>query len=139
MPKALLVNLVVADLKRSMDFFKGLGFSFNEQFTNDQAAALVISDSIYAMLHTGESIKRFTKKEIVDSHKATEVLLALQVDNKELVDDYMKKALEAGGKKAREPKDHGFMYEQAFEDPDGHIWEVFWMDPANFPDQEKIT
>lgn len=126
-------NLAVADLRRSMDFFEAVGFSFNEQFTNDQASAMVISETINAMLHTHESIKRFTKKKIVDSHKATEVLLALRVDSKEQVDDLAKKALEAGGKQARDPADHGFMYERSFEDPDGHIWEVFWMDSSNFP------
>ena len=133
MPKALFINLAVADLKRSMDFFEGLGFSFNEHFTNDQAAALVISDTINAMLHTHDSMRRFTKKEIADPTKTTEVLLALQVDSKEQVDNLMNKALAAGGSQARELEDHGFMYGRSFEDPDGHIWEVFWMDPANVP------
>ena len=130
MPKALFVNLVVADLPRSMDFFKAIGFSFNAQFTNDQAAALVMSDTIYAMLHTPESMRRFTRKRIIDAHESVEVLLALQVDSRQQVDDYMSKALSAGGREKREPEDPGFMYGRAFEDPDGHIWEVFWMDPG---------
>ncbi len=129
MINAIYVNLSVADLERSKAFFTALGFSFNPQFTNDQAAALVITDSIYAMLHTTESIRRFTKKEIANAAKTTEVLLSLQVESREQVDELMNKALSAGGKKQRAAEDHGFMYGQAFEDPDGHIWEAFWMDP----------
>ncbi len=133
MPKAIYINLAVNDLERTTNFFKALGFSFNPQFTNEQAAALVISDSIYAMLHTSESIKRFTKKEIANAKKTTEVLLALQVENREQVDEMMDKVFSAGGKEQREAEDHGFMYARSFEDPDGHIWEVFWMDPGKMP------
>jgi len=133
MPKAIYINLTVNDLKRSTNFFKSLGFSFNPQFTNEQAAALVISDSIYAMLHTSESIKRFTKKEIANAKITTEVLLALQVENREQVDEMMNKVFSAGEKEQREAEDHGFMYARSFEDPDGHIWEVFWMDPSQMP------
>ncbi|HEY4542785.1 MAG TPA: VOC family protein [Noviherbaspirillum sp.] len=130
MVKAIYVNLQVSDLARSKAFFEALGFAFNPQFTNEQAAALVISDTIYAMLHTRESILRFTKKELVDARSSTEVLLALQVESREEVDALVTKALEHGGRQAREAADHGFMYERSFEDPDGHVWEAFWMDPA---------
>ena len=133
MPKAIYINLTVTDLERSTNFFKALGFSLNPQFSNDQAAALVISDSIYAMLHTSESIKRFTKKEIANAKKTTEVLLALQVENREQVDEMMNKVFSAGEKEQREAEDHGFMYARSFEDPDGHIWEVFWMDSSQMP------
>ncbi len=133
MPQAIFVNLPVADLDRSKRFFEGLGFSFNEAFTNDEAAALVISDTIYAMLHTPESLRRFTKKDIADARATTEVLLALRVESRERVDALFDKALAAGGKEQRETEDHGFMYGRSFEDPDGHIWEVFWMDPAQLP------
>lgn len=130
MVKAIYVNLQVSDLARSKAFFEALGFAFNPQFTNEQAAALVISDTICAMLHTRESILRFTKKELVDARSSTEVLLALQVESREEVDALVTKALEHGGRQAREAADHGFMYERSFEDPDGHVWEAFWMDPA---------
>lgn len=133
MVQAIYVNIQVADLDRSKKFFEALGFSFNPQFTNEQAAALVISDSIYAMLHTLESFQRFTKKKPVDARSSTEVLLALQVPSKEEVDGMMKRALEHGGQQARDTEDHGFMYARSFEDPDGHIWEVFWMDPTQMP------
>ncbi len=133
MPKAIFVNLPCEDLRRSKTFFEALGFSFNPQFTNDEAACLVISDAIYAMLHTPASFRRFTRKPIADAHKTTEALLALQVESKEKVDGLMSKALVAGGLEPREPENHGFMYGRTFEDPDGHIWEVFWMDSKAMP------
>lgn len=133
MSSAIFVNMTVSDLKQSMGFFEPLGYHFNPQFTNDEAASLVISDTIYAMLHTPDSIRRFTQKEIVDAHKSTEVLLALQEDSREAVDALTEKALAAGGKIARETEDYGFMYCRSFEDLDGHIWEIFWMDPSQMP------
>ena len=133
MPRAIYVNLSCKDLKRSKAFFEALGFSFNPQFTNDDAACLVISDTIYAMLHTPASFRRFTSKDIADAHKTTEALLALQVDSKEMVNEIFDKALAAGGRAPREAQDHGFMYERAFEDPDGHIWEIFWMNTQAAP------
>lgn len=135
MPQAIYVNLPIADLRRSMAFFEALGFLFNPQFTDDQAAALVISETIYAMLHTPASFRRFTKKDIADAGKVTEVLLALQVAKRHRVDEMMDKVLNAGGREAREPEEYGFMYGRAFEDPDGHIWEVFWMDASQMPGQ----
>ena len=136
MPNAIYFNLLVGDLPRAKEFFVALGFSFNEQFTNDDAAGLVISETIYAMLHTTDSIRRFTKKELVNSHSSTEVLLALQLDSKEEVDQLLDRAIGAGAKQYRETADHGFMYERSFEDPDGHIWEAFWMNPEAFPANE---
>lgn len=123
------MNLCVSDLPRSMAFFKALGFSFNSQFTNEEAACLQISDTIFAMLITPARFKDFTKKEIVDAKKSTEVLLALSSDSKEKVNELADKALAAGGTPARDPEDHGFMFARAIEDLDGHIWEFFWMDP----------
>lgn len=134
MPQAIYINLPVADLKVSMDFFGALGFSFNPQFTNEQAAALVIADTIYAMLHTPESFRRFTQKAIADTATTTEALFALQVESRERVDELMNKALTSGGREAREAEEHGFMYGRAFEDPDRHIWEVFWMDAGQSAD-----
>ncbi|MDP9348195.1 MAG: VOC family protein [Gemmatimonadota bacterium] len=133
MATAIFVNLPVTDLDRSMEFFRALGFSFNPQFTNDQAAALVISEAIFAMLHTPESFRRFTPKQIADARATTEVLLALQVESRERVNELVEKALAADGREARAPEDHGFMFGRSFEDPDGHIWEVLWMDASQFP------
>ncbi len=133
MPNAIYVNLLVDDLPRAKNFFVALGFSFNEQFTNDDAAGLIISSTIYAMLHTRGSLQRFTKKQLVDAHSATEVLLALQYDCREEVDRLVDKAISAGAKEYREAADHGFMYERSFEDLDGHIWEAFCMDQDAFP------
>lgn len=131
MIRAIFANLPVGDLPASKRFFEALGFSFNAQFTNDDAAALVISDTIFAMLHTHESFRRFTGKTIVDAHLSTEVLLALQVESREEADALLSRALASGGGKAREPEDHGFMYAVSFEDPDGHVWEAFWMDAGH--------
>jgi uncharacterized protein len=130
MPTKIFVNLPVKDLDRSMEFFKKLGFSFNPQFTDETAACMVISDDIYAMLLTHKKFGEFTKKTIADATKTTEVLIALSRESRAEVDSLADAALAAGGKAARAPKDHGFMYERAVEDPDGHIWEIFWMDPS---------
>ena len=129
MPTAIYVNLFVGDLQRARDFFVALGFSFNEQFSNDEAAGMVISDNIYAMLHTHESIRRFTRKKLVNSKSETEALLALQMESKEEVDQLLARAIDAGAHEYRETEDYGFMYGRSFEDLDGHIWEAFWMNP----------
>ncbi len=123
------VNLPVKDLEKTKNFWEKLGYSFNEQFTDETAAALVLGEHSYAMLLTYEKIKQFTKKEIVDAHTATEVLVALDMESKEAVDHLIEKVLTGGGKEARPTEDYGFMYGRSFEDLDGHIWEVFYMDP----------
>lgn len=128
MPKAIYLNLIVEDLKRTKVFFEALGFSFNKQFTNDEAAAMVISETINVMLHTQESIKRFTRKQLVDSKKQTEALIALQFDGKQAVDELIEKAINAGASEYREADKYDFMYARTFEDLDGHIWEAFWME-----------
>ena len=131
MDTKIFVNLPVSDLSRSMDFFKSMGYRFNPQFTDDTAACLVISDDIYAMLLTHNKAKEFTKKDIADATKTTEVLVTLTVDSREKVNQLVDTALKSGGSKARDPEDYGFMYGRSFNDPDGHIWEVIWMDPAH--------
>ncbi len=131
MDTKIFVNLPVSDLSRSMDFFKSMGYRFNPQFTDNTAACLVISDDIYAMLLTHNKAKEFTKKDIADATKTTEVLVTLTVDSREKVNQLVDKALMSGGSKARDPEDYGFMYGRSFNDPDGHIWEVIWMDPAH--------
>lgn len=130
MPTKIFVNLPVRDLDRSMAFFEALGFSFNPQFSDDTAACMIISDDIYAMLLTHAKFKEFTPKDIADTGKTTEVITALSQDSREAVDRLADAALKAGGTEARPPMDHGFMYDRSFNDPDGHIWEIFWMDPA---------
>ncbi|MFF5634764.1 VOC family protein [Streptomyces sp. NPDC012825] len=126
------VNLPVKDLDVSRAFFEKLGYSFNPQFSDDTAACLVISDTIFAMLLTEEKFKEFTApgKEISDATKATEVLITLSAESREKADELADAALAAGGTPAKEPMDMGFMYGRSFTDPDGHHWEVFWMDPA---------
>jgi predicted lactoylglutathione lyase len=132
-PRQIYVNLPVKDLERSKAFFTALGFSFNPKFTDANAACLVIADNIYAMLLTEPFFRTFTSKQIVDTRTSIEVLVALACDSRADVDAMVEKAAAAGGKPARDAKDHGFMYERAFEDPDGHTWEVFWMDPGASP------
>ena len=129
MPSKIFVNLPVKNLDKSKEFFGKLGYSFNAQFTDENAASMVISDDIYAMLLTEPFFKTFTNKEIVDARKSTEVLIALSADSKAEVDALVGKAITAGAKEPRDPQDLGFMYGRAFEDPDGHIWEIMWMDP----------
>lgn len=123
------VNLPVKDLEKSKEFFAKLGFTFNAQFTDKNAACMVISEENYAMLLVEPFFKTFTKKEIVNAKLNTEVLVALSSESKENVDKMIKNALDTGAKEASEPHDHGFMYGRSFEDRDGHIWEIFWMDP----------
>jgi uncharacterized protein len=134
MPTKIFVNLPVKDLKKSMDFFTHLGFSFNMQFTDEKAACLIIADgSIYTMLLTEPMFKTFTKKEIADATKTTEVLIAIDAESKEKVDELVTKAVEAGGSIYAEPADHGWMYQHSFADPDGHQWEVLYMDETKLP------
>ncbi len=129
MATKIFVNLPVKDLDKSKEFFTKIGFSINLQFTDEKAACVVISEDIYAMILREEFFKTFIpKKEIADATKTTEVLMALSADSKEKVDEMADKALAAGASKLREPEDHGFMYSRSFQDPDGHIWEVLWMD-----------
>jgi len=131
MTQMIFVNMQVSDLKKSMSFFKELGYDFNLNFTDEKTAAcLVISDTIFAMLHTPDSFKGFLTKPASDPHKATEVLLALNLDNRADVDRYVDKALSLGATVARPPEDLGFMYTRSYNDLDGHVWEICWLDPA---------
>jgi predicted lactoylglutathione lyase len=130
MSKQIFVNLPVKDLDKSKAFFNALGYHFNPQFTNEKGACMVIADgSIYAMLLTEAFFATFIDKPIVQAKEATEVLVCLSCDSREEVDDLVAKAVAAGGRTPRPAQDHGFMYAQAFEDLDGHIWELVWMAP----------
>lgn len=124
------VNLPVKDLETTKKFFNEIGFQFNPQFTNEEAACLVISEHIFAMLQTEQHFKSFTNKEITDTSSHAEVILAFSAESREQVDDIVSRALAAGGTKYNDPVDHGFMYGWSFQDPDGHLWEVLYMDPA---------
>ena len=129
MATKIFVNLPVKDLKRSMAFFDALGFKNNPQFTDETAACMVVSEDIYVMILTEAKFKTFTPKQIVDATKSTEVLTCLTCESRDAVDEMVRKATSAGGSTYAEPKDYGFMYQHGFQDPDGHIWELIWMDP----------
>jgi predicted lactoylglutathione lyase len=135
MARKIFVNLPIKDMKRSQAFFRALGFDFNPQFTNDQGACMVISEDIYAMLLVEPFFQTFTKKPISDAKKSTEVLVCLSCESRAEVDSLVKKALAAGGTAPNTPQDHGFMYGHGFEDLDGHVWELMWMDPSATPPQ----
>ncbi|UXH78018.1 VOC family protein [Roseateles amylovorans] len=127
------VNLPIKDLERTRRFYSALGYAFNPQFSNDQAVAMIISDDIYAMLLVEPFFQTFTPKAIADAHQTTEVLTCLSCESRAQVDDLIAKAKAAGGTIPREPQDMGFMYSQAYADPDGHIWELMHMDLSQFP------
>jgi uncharacterized protein len=130
-PKMIFVNLPVTDLKRSMRFYEAVGFINNPQFTNEQAAAMEWSDTIKVMLLTHDFWKTFTDKKIVDARQSAQVSLAISRDSRAEVDEIVEAAANAGGRADPGPKqDLGFMYSRGFEDPDGHIWEPVWMNPA---------
>jgi predicted lactoylglutathione lyase len=133
MATKIFVNLPVKDLNRSVEFFKKLGFTFNQKFTDDTATCMIISDNIFAMLLKEERFKDFTKKQIADASKTTEALLALDAESKEQVDELVKKAVDAGGSIYMEPQDYGWMYSHSFADPDGHQWELFYMNENAMP------
>jgi predicted lactoylglutathione lyase len=122
------VNLPVADLPRAKAFYEAVGAENNPMFTDETAACMVFSDTIYVMLLTHEKFAQFTTREIADSHETAQLLLALSCDSREGVDRITDAAIAAGGRQHRETQDLGFMYSRAFEDPDGHIWEPLFMD-----------
>ncbi|MBQ1096662.1 VOC family protein [Streptomyces sp. NPDC058818] len=124
------VNLATNNLDASKKFFTGLGYEINAQFSDDTTASIPLSETIVVMVHTPEKYRQFTKKDIVDSTKSSEVLIALSAESREKVDELVEKAVAAGGSVSGETQDHGFMYGRAFDDVDGHTFEVVWMDPA---------
>ena len=127
------LNLPVKDLKRSVDFFTALGFSFNPDYTDENATCMIVNDNAFVMLLVEGFFKTFTSKDVADATGATEAIMAFSVDSKEAVDETVRKALAAGGIPSQEVQDYGFMYNHSFQDPDGHLWEVMWMDPAGPP------
>lgn len=133
MANQIFVNLPVTDLQKSIDFFSKIGFTFNPQFTDDKSTCMIIGPNIFAMLLVRERFQDFTKKEISDAHKTTEVLLAIDVPTRQAVDEMVSNAVAAGGTTYMNPQDHGWMYQHSFADLDGHQWEVLFMDESLLP------
>lgn len=127
--RKMFVNLPVRDLKRSIEFFTRLGFTFNPRFTDDQGTCMIVGEDAYVMLLVRERFKDFTKKQLCDTSTHTEGLVALSCASRAEVDEIVKTAIVAGGSHAVDAVDHGFMYGWSFYDLDGHHWEVFHMDP----------
>ena len=128
--RKIFVNLAVENLDRAVDFFTQLGFSFDPRFTDETATCMIVSDEAFVMLITKDRFKDFTKKELCDATTHTEAIVALSADSREQVDELVHKALAMGGQPANDPMDMGVMYGWSFQDPDGHLWEVIWMDPS---------
>lgn len=129
MASRIFVNLPVKDLDRSVAFFTQLGYRFDPKFTDRNATCMIVSDDIFVMLLVEDFFKTFTRKAICDTASSTEVILALSMDSRAAVDEMVAKAVTAGGATVSAPKDYGFMYQHGFEDPDRHLWEVFYMEP----------
>ena len=129
MSTKIFVNLPVKDLNRSMAFFNNLGYAFDPRFTDETAACLVISDDIFAMLLTEAKFREFTPKPLCDATQSTEMLICLSCESRAQVDDLVRRAIMAGGTTYADPKDYGFMYGHGFQDLDGHIWELIYMEP----------
>jgi uncharacterized protein len=128
--RKIFVNLPVRDLKRSIEFFTKLGFAFDPQFTDDSATCMIVSEEAFVMLLVEARFKDFTKKQLCDTRTQTEGIFAISASSRDEVDSLVKAALAAGGTRAYDPLDHGFMYGWSFHDLDGHHWEVVYMDPS---------
>jgi predicted lactoylglutathione lyase len=133
MAKQIFVNLPIKDLGRSVQFFKKLGFTFNPQFTDENATCMIISDDIFAMLLVEKFFSTFTSKQIADASENTEVIIAISAESRGKVDEMIANAVQAGGREPRPPQDYGWMYGRSFEDIDGHLWEVLYMDKSKMP------
>ncbi|MET1044260.1 MAG: VOC family protein [Microbacteriaceae bacterium] len=130
MSTAVFVNLPTADLDRSKAFFEGLGWSINPLFTDENAACVVIDENVYLMVLTRDFFQTFTDKPIADPQTSAQVETAFSRDSRDDVDAFMEKVLAAGGTEPRDAQDYGFMYARDFEDPDGNLFSVLWMDPV---------
>lgn len=135
MATKIFITLPVKNLDKSMEFFTNLGFSFNPQFTDEKAASMIVNENIFVMLLTENYFQTFTRKELCDSMKATEVLIALDTNSRDEVKEIVSKAQSLGGQIYSEAKDHGWMYQHSFADLDGHQWEFVYMDMAQLPNQ----
>jgi len=139
MATKIFVNLPVKDLKKTIDFFRKLGFSFNPQFTDEKAACMIINEDAYVMLLTEPFFKTFTHKHIIDATKSTEVLVSLSAESKEKVNELHKKALSIGASEIGKPQDLGYMYGRSFNDINGHTWKIIWMDVEAMLREQQIT
>jgi len=133
MIKQIFINLPVKQLNMSKEFFSKLGFNFNPQFTDENAACLILGENIYAMLLVDNFFNSFTKKKIGDSSNSTEAIFALSTDSKEKVEEMLNNVISAGGIEPTEPQDYGWMYGRSFQDIDGHLWEIFYADESAMP------
>ena len=124
----LFVNLAIHDIQRTNQFFQKLGFEFNPQYSNEDATCMVLNEGAYVMLLREPFFQNFTKLPISNAKQATEVLLAIDRPSRKAVDEFLEIAIQEGAKESREVQDLGFMYSRAFQDLDGHIWEVFFME-----------
>ena len=131
LPRQTFVNLAVDDVARSKDFFERLGFLFEPRFSTDSAACMIVSESTFVMFLAQAFFRTFTKKDVCDARHSTEVLMSLSCESRAEVDRLVETAVATGGTSAREAEDRGFMYARAFEDPDGHVWEVIFMDTGS--------
>jgi len=134
--KHIFVNLPVKDLDKSMEFFSNMGFEFNEQMTDKNAACLIVGSNMYVMLLVEEYFQQFSKKQLSDAKTSTEVIVSITADSRAGVDELVNDALAAGGTASSEKMDNEFMYGWSFEDIDGHLWEVMYM-PDNDDDSDE--
>ncbi|MBD0333655.1 MAG: VOC family protein [Chitinophagaceae bacterium] len=139
MKPKIFINLPVADLRKSMEFYTKIGFENNPQFTDDTAAAMVLSEEIYVMLLTHAKFSAFTSKQISDTSTNASAIYALEVGSPDRMNKMANDALAAGAKESAGAKDYGFMQQRSFEDIDGHLWEVFYMDMSKFPQQNAVA
>lgn len=135
MATQIFVNLPVRDLARSIEFFGRLGYRFDPRFTDESATCMLVGEGIFVMLLTGKRFQEFTPKPVADARAATEVLLALSCDSRAEVERLAEAAFALGARRTTEPKDLGFMFQWGYEDLDGHLWELFWMDPQALAEQ----
>ncbi len=133
MHKQIFVNLPIKNVERTRAFFTALGYRFNPQFSDDNALCLILGDNLFAMLLQEAYFQTFTNKKVADGTQTAEVLIALSCDSRQHVDDLIAKAVAAGGHTPHAPKDYGFMYYHEFQDLDGHVWELTYMDPNAAP------
>lgn len=130
MATKIFVNLPVKNLNKSVAFFTSLGFTFNPRFTDETATCMIVAEDIFVMLLTEQKFQTFTPKQICDATSSTEVLVCLSLGSRNEVDEMVRKAVAAGGTIYNDPQDHGFMYAHGFQDLDGHIWEIIYMEPG---------
>ncbi|NIL75011.1 VOC family protein [Rhodococcus sp. B10] len=135
MARMLFANMPVKDVAATKDFFSTLGFEFNEVFSDENAASMVISDQATVMFLSDARFKDFISDDIADTTRSREVLMCISADSRDEVDSLVDSAIAAGGTSWMEAQDHGFMYGRAFRDLDNHVWEVMWMDPSAVPSE----